>query len=57
MRVVVLGAGFGGPELVTARSAEFGDLLEKVLIDRNDDFLFGFSKLDVRFGRTSAAYD
>jgi sulfide:quinone oxidoreductase len=53
MRVVVLGAGFGGLELVTRLSDEFGDTVEVVLIDRSDGFIFGFSKLDVMFGRTS----
>src|SRR4051794_28756848 len=51
MRVLVLGAGFGGLELSTLLSAEFGDELDLVLIDRADGFVFGFSKLDVMFGR------
>src|SRR4051794_16310867 len=55
MRVVVLGAGFGGLELTTSLSEEFGDDADIVLIDRSDGFVFGFSKLDVMFGRTSAA--
>jgi sulfide:quinone oxidoreductase len=55
MRVVVLGAGFGGLELVTLLSAEFGDELDIVLIDRSPGFVFGFSKLDVMFGRTTAS--
>ena len=50
-RVVVLGAGFAGLELTTRLSEEFGDDLEIVLIDRSDAFVFGFSKLDVMFGR------
>ena len=50
-RVVVLGAGFGGLELTTRLSEEFGDELELVLIDQSDAFVFGFSKLDVMFGR------
>ena len=53
-RVLVLGAGFGGLELVSQLSAEFGDDAEVVLIDHADDFVFGFSKLDVMFGRTAA---
>src|SRR6267378_914393 len=52
MRVVVLGAGFGGLELTTRLSDEFGDAADVVLIDRSDGFIFGFSKLDVMFGRT-----
>jgi sulfide:quinone oxidoreductase len=51
MRVLVLGAGFGGLELVTRLSDEFGDEIEVVLVDRSDAFVFGFSKLDVMFGR------
>jgi sulfide:quinone oxidoreductase len=52
MRVVVLGAGFGGLELTTRLSDAFGDAADVVLIDQNDGFIFGFSKLDVIFGRT-----
>jgi len=51
MRVLVLGAGFGGLELTTRLSEEFGDEVESVLIDQGDSFVFGFSKLDVMFGR------
>jgi sulfide:quinone oxidoreductase len=54
MRVVVLGAGFGGLELTTTLSETFGDHAEVVLIDQSEDFVFGFSKLDVMFGRTPA---
>lgn len=53
MRVVVLGAGFGGLELTTKLSEEFGDTADVVLIDREDGFVFGFSKLDVMFGRAT----
>jgi sulfide:quinone oxidoreductase len=52
-RVVVLGAGFGGLELTTMLSEAFGEHLDLTLIDRNDSFFFGFSKLDVMFGRSS----
>jgi sulfide:quinone oxidoreductase len=51
MRVVVLGAGFGGLELTTRLSEEFGSDVDIVLIDQSDGFIFGFSKLDVMFGR------
>jgi sulfide:quinone oxidoreductase len=54
MRVLVLGAGFGGLELTTRLSDELGDDVDVVLIDRTDGFVFGFSKLDVMFGRTDA---
>jgi sulfide:quinone oxidoreductase len=51
---VVLGAGFGGLELTTRLSEELGDAVDVVLIDKADGFVFGFSKLDVMFGRTTA---
>src|SRR5712671_1938291 len=54
MRVVVLGAGFGGLELTTRLSDEFGADIDVVLIDKTDDFVFGFSKLEVMFGRARA---
>ncbi|MEI8105286.1 MAG: FAD-dependent oxidoreductase [Actinomycetes bacterium] len=50
-RVLVLGAGFGGLELSTTLSERFGDAVEVTLIDRNESFSFGYSKLDVMFGR------
>jgi sulfide:quinone oxidoreductase len=50
-RILILGAGFGGLELMARLSEELGDELEIVLIDRSDSFVFGFSKLDVMFGR------
>jgi sulfide:quinone oxidoreductase len=53
MRVLVLGAGFGGLELTTRLADEFGDAVEITLIDQNDAFVFGFSKLDVMFGRAA----
>ncbi len=52
MRVVVLGAGFGGLELTTRLSEQFGADIDVVLIDQRDGFVFGFSKLDVMFGKT-----
>ena len=53
MNVVILGAGFGGLELATLLSAEFGAAADVVLIDQADGFVFGFSKLDVMFGRAT----
>ena len=50
-RIVVLGAGFGGLELTTILSEALGDRLDLTLIDKNDTFFFGYSKLDVMFGR------
>ena len=52
MRILVLGAGFGGLELSTKLSDELGDELDVVLIDQGEGFVFGFSKLEVMFGRT-----
>jgi sulfide:quinone oxidoreductase len=52
-RVVVLGAGFGGLELTTLLSDALGDGVDLTLIDKSETFVFGFSKLDVMFGRTS----
>src|ERR1700726_4778450 len=47
--VVVLGAGFGGLELVTRLSESVPDKVHVTLIDKNDSFMFGFSKLDIMF--------
>lgn len=54
LKVVVLGAGFGGLELSTILSETLGDQLDLTLIDKNDSFFFGFSKLDVMFGRKTS---
>lgn len=56
MRVLILGAGFGGLELSSRLSEEFGDSIDVVLVDKGDGFVFGFSKLDVMFGRVSAPH-
>ena len=48
---MVLGAGFGGLELTTMLSDAFGEAIDIVLVDKSDSFVFGFSKLDVMFGR------
>lgn len=53
MRILVLGAGFGGLELTTSLAEEFGGELDITLIDKTDSFVFGFSKLDVLFGRVT----
>jgi sulfide:quinone oxidoreductase len=54
MRILLLGAGFGGLELTTRLSDELRADVDIVLIDQADGFVFGFSKLDVMFGRTTA---
>jgi sulfide:quinone oxidoreductase len=53
VRILVFGAGFGGLELTTRLSDELGDDADIVLIDKADGFVFGFSKLDVMFDRTT----
>jgi sulfide:quinone oxidoreductase len=50
-RVVVLGAGFGGLEVASRLSETFGTGIDVTIVDRSDSFVFGFSKLDVMFGR------
>jgi sulfide:quinone oxidoreductase len=52
MRVLVLGAGFGGLELATMLS-DSGEPFEVKLIDRSASFVFGYSKLDVLFGHAT----
>ena len=52
--VLILGAGFGGLELATRLSETIPDLVRVTLLDRNDSFFFGFSKLDVMLGEQSA---
>lgn len=55
-RVVVLGAGFGGLEVATTLAREFGAAVDVVLLDAAAGFVFGFSKLDVMFGKASAEH-
>ena len=52
--VLILGAGFGGLELATRLSETIPDAVRVTLLDRNDAFYFGFSKLEVMLGRQSA---
>lgn len=54
-RVVILGAGFGGLELTASLSGRFGAEIEITLLDRSEHFVFGFSKLDVMFGKRTRA--
>jgi sulfide:quinone oxidoreductase len=53
--VVILGAGFAGLELATRLSESAAGEVGVTLIDRNDSFGFGFSKLDILFGRKAKA--
>ena len=43
--VLILGAGFGGLELATRLSETLQDAVRVTLLDRNDSFVFGYSKL------------
>ena len=52
-RILILGAGFGGLELSSRLSDALGDEANVTIIDKSDSFAFGFSKLDVMFGRTT----
>src|SRR5260221_4482634 len=54
-RVLILGAGFGGLELSTSLAEALGYRLAIALIDQSDAFVSGYSKLDVMFGRETAA--
>jgi sulfide:quinone oxidoreductase len=51
--VLILGAGFAGLELATTLSEEVPDEVDITIIDSSDAFVFGFSKLDIMFGRAS----
>jgi sulfide:quinone oxidoreductase len=52
--VLILGAGFGGLELATRLSETLEDSVRVTVLDRNDAFVFGYSKLDVMLGRETA---
>jgi sulfide:quinone oxidoreductase len=52
--VVICGAGFAGLELSTLLSTELAGEVDVTLIDASDAFVFGFSKLDVMFGRRTS---
>jgi sulfide:quinone oxidoreductase len=53
LRVVILGAGFGGLELATTLSETGGGDIDVALIDQSDAFVFGYSKLDLMFGHAT----
>ena len=52
--VLILGAGFAGLELAAQLSESLQDEVRVTLLDHNDSFSFGFSKLDVMLGRRAA---
>ena len=49
--VLILGAGFAGLELATVLSREVPQDVDITIVDSSDAFVFGFSKLDLMFGR------
>jgi sulfide:quinone oxidoreductase len=53
-RVLVLGAGFGGLELSTLLSEALGEAADVTVIEKSDAFVFGYSKIDVMFGRETS---
>ena len=55
LRVLVLGAGFGGLELASRLSDAVPDDVTVTVLDRSDAFVFGFAKLDVLFGERTPA--
>src|SRR5262245_7756432 len=52
-QVLVLGAGFGGMELSTLLSEALGEKADVTVIEKSDAFVFGYSKIDVMFGRAT----
>ena len=52
-RILVLGAGFGGMELSTLLSEALGETADVTVIEKSDAFIFGYSKIDVMFGRAT----
>src|SRR5947209_7167163 len=51
--VLIPGAGFAGPEVATRLSETLQDAVRVTLLDGNDSFVFGYSKLAVMLGRQS----
>jgi len=51
--VLILGAGFAGLELATTLSEQVPNEVDVTIVDESDAFVFGFSKLDLMFGRAS----
>ena len=52
-KILILGAGFGGLELASRLSKSVSDQAQVTLIDKNDGFVFGFSKFEFMFGRAT----
>lgn len=54
-RILVLGAGFAGLELATVLSEQLGEDAGVTLVEAGESFVFGYSKLDLMFGRREPA--
>jgi sulfide:quinone oxidoreductase len=52
-KILILGGGFGGLETATGLAERMGAGYEITLVDKNESFFIGFSKIDVLFGRRS----
>jgi sulfide:quinone oxidoreductase len=52
-KILILGAGFGGLELSSRLSEALPDQVEITLIDKNEGFIFGFSKFDLMLGEAT----
>jgi sulfide:quinone oxidoreductase len=50
-KVLILGAGFAGLQLATRLSEDVPGEVDVTIIDKSDAFVFGFSKLDLMYGR------
>jgi sulfide:quinone oxidoreductase len=50
-KVVILGAGFAGLQLATRLSEDVPGEVDVTIVDQSDAFVFGFSKLDLMYGR------
>ncbi|HTU38994.1 MAG TPA: FAD-dependent oxidoreductase [Acidimicrobiales bacterium] len=51
--MLILGAGFAGLELATRLSEDVPGDVDVTIVDGSDAFVFGFSKLDLMFGRAT----
>ena len=51
----MLGAGLGGLELSATLSSALGQDADIIVMDKADGFVFGFSKLDIMFGKRRPA--
>jgi sulfide:quinone oxidoreductase len=54
VKILILGAGFGGLQAATRLKEKLNNSVDITLIDKNDSFLIGFTKFDVMFGRRTS---